>query len=126
MNQNTLKIQIRSDYLAVLVVPSDLTHKEARHIIEVVGSLPMPESPEGRLKYDRFQRLNNLLDPISGVALYNLRVKRNLTLRGLSRLSGVSNGYLSLLERGIKISRSQKCAEALASALGVGLEDILA
>lgn len=122
MNQNTLNIQIRSDYLAVLVLPLDLTSKEARHIINVVRSLPMSESPAGRLGRTELQ---SQFDPISGVAIYNLRAKRHLSLRGLAELSGLSQGHLSLLERGIRISRNQSHAKALASALEVDLKDIL-
>jgi transcriptional regulator with XRE-family HTH domain len=59
-----------------------------------------------------------------GVALRRRRVEQHRTLRSVAGDAGVSLGYLSEVERGVKEASSELLA-AICRALGVGLPEIL-
>lgn len=56
--------------------------------------------------------------------LNKLRIKKYMTLQQLSLLTGLSRGYLSLLERGIKTNPSLTTMKKIADALECEINDI--
>lgn len=60
-----------------------------------------------------------------GRALKAIRIKRNMSLREVEKLTGVSNSYISQIERGIRGLPTIKILERLLEAYGFSLETIL-
>lgn len=60
-----------------------------------------------------------------GRKIKNLRKKMGLTLQELSERSGVSPGYISMLERGFKKSPTLEVLKKLAKGLGVSLSELI-
>ncbi|HDR16064.1 MAG TPA: XRE family transcriptional regulator [Desulfobacteraceae bacterium] len=58
-----------------------------------------------------------------GLAIKALRKERSLTIQSLANRSGLSKGYLSRVERGLKIPPVSTCSR-IAQALGVQLSDL--
>ena len=56
--------------------------------------------------------------------LNRLRIKKYMTLQQLSSLTGLSSGYLSFLERGIKTNPSLATMRKIADALECEINDI--
>jgi len=61
-----------------------------------------------------------------GQYLRRLRKKKNLSLRQLSDLTGISDSYLSLIEKGKRGVPRPEYLRRLAEALGVSYDDMLA
>ena len=57
--------------------------------------------------------------------LQYIRVSKNLTLRELSNLSGLSDGYISELETGKKVNPTFETLTKLSNALGVTIPELL-
>lgn len=60
-----------------------------------------------------------------GDKIRELRESKGIGINELSRLSGVSAGYISSLERGEKKNPSSKTLEKLAKALGIYIEGLM-
>ena len=60
-----------------------------------------------------------------GRVLKAIRIKRNMSLRDVEKLTGVSNSYISQIERGIRGLPTMKVLERLLEAYGFSLETIL-
>lgn len=60
---------------------------------------------------------------IVGENLRKIRIKKNITQSEISKLTGISNVYLSNLEKGIKKNPSIKILEKIASALNVSVDE---
>ncbi len=56
--------------------------------------------------------------------LNKLRIKKYMTLQQLSSLTGLSSGYLSFLERGIKTNPSLTAMRKIADALECEINEI--
>jgi len=60
-----------------------------------------------------------------GRTLKAIRIKRNMSLREVEKLTGVSNSYISQIERGIRGLPTIKILERLLEAYGFSLDRIL-
>lgn len=60
-----------------------------------------------------------------GKKIKSLRKKKGLTLQELSQRSGVSPGYISMLERGFKKSPTIEVLKKLAAGLEVNLSELI-
>lgn len=65
-----------------------------------------------------------LLNKVIGISLKAARIRQDLTLRDLSRLSNVAVSYLSQVERGQK-EPSSTVVESILSGLGLDLAALL-
>jgi len=54
-----------------------------------------------------------------------IRLQKNITLRQLSSISGVSNGYISDLENGKETNPTMAVLEKIANALGVTVLELI-
>jgi len=66
-----------------------------------------------------------VIDLDIGKKIKNLRKKKGLTLQELSQRSGVSPGYISMLERGFKKSPTLDVLKKLAKGLEVNLSELI-
>ena len=62
---------------------------------------------------------------LKALNIKQIRLQKNLTLRQLSSISGVSNGYISDLENGKEINPTMAILRKLANALGVSVAELL-
>ncbi|WP_190284701.1 helix-turn-helix domain-containing protein [Bacillus sp. S3] len=62
---------------------------------------------------------------MDGSKLKRLRKKKAYSLSKLSKLTGISKSYLSLIERGIQKNPSLDILEKLAATFGVEVEDLV-
>jgi transcriptional regulator with XRE-family HTH domain len=60
-----------------------------------------------------------------GQYLRDLRLRKRLTLMEVNRLSGVSTGYLSMLEKGDRSSPHPDILRKLAKVYGVSIQEIM-
>lgn len=59
------------------------------------------------------------------MTLEELRIRRNMSQQQLANITGLTQGYISALERGAKNNPGQVVVKKLASALNVKRDDIL-
>jgi transcriptional regulator with XRE-family HTH domain len=62
---------------------------------------------------------------MDGNDLKNLRIEKGLSLTKLSRETGISKSYLSLLERNIQKNPSLEILKKIGNSLGVEMEDLI-
>lgn len=70
-------------------------------------------------------RIVRLMSPVNGARIRELRDERGLSQRELARLAGVRQPSLSAIETGSAKRVDVSMLESIASALNVGLTDLL-
>jgi transcriptional regulator with XRE-family HTH domain len=71
------------------------------------------------------RKINQETRTMLGEMLRTLRTGKNMSVRSLAALVGLSNGYLSTLERNLAGPPSEQKLRALASVLGVNPDALL-
>lgn len=54
-----------------------------------------------------------------------LRLKKRMTLKDISKITGISDAYISQLENGKKANPTKEVLQKIATALGVPLSELL-